>query len=81
LYSGENRRRVCLVITSLQIGQYFTDRSGIREQRQTYLSNRVFESYDAICEACCQVWRKLTAEAGRIRTIATRTWATIGQNP
>jgi hypothetical protein len=34
LYSGENRRRVCLVITSLQIGRYFTDRSGIREQRQ-----------------------------------------------
>jgi hypothetical protein len=33
LYSGENRRLVCLVITSLQIGQYFTDRSGIREQR------------------------------------------------
>ena len=29
-----NRRLVCLVITSLQIGQYFTDRSGIREQRQ-----------------------------------------------
>jgi hypothetical protein len=33
LYSGENRRRVCLVITSLQIGRYFTNRSGIREQR------------------------------------------------
>src|SRR4249920_1795216 len=34
LYSGENRRLICLVITSLQIGRYFTDRSGIREQRQ-----------------------------------------------
>src|SRR5512144_959180 len=32
LYSGENRRLVCLVITSLQIGRYFTDRSGIRGQ-------------------------------------------------
>lgn len=48
--------------------------------RQTYLSNRVFESYEAISEACCQVWRKLIAETGRIRTIATRSWATIGQN-
>jgi hypothetical protein len=34
LYSGENRRLICLVIRSLQIGRYFTDRSGIREQRQ-----------------------------------------------
>jgi len=49
--------------------------------RQTWLSNRVFESYEAICGACCQVWTKLTAETGRIRTIATRSWATIGQNP
>src|SRR5512132_1336484 len=35
LYSGENRRLICLVIRSLQIGRYFTDRSGIREQRQS----------------------------------------------
>src|SRR5512133_3603193 len=33
LYSGENRRLIGLVIRSLQIGRYFTDRSGIREQR------------------------------------------------
>ena len=34
---------------------------------QTYLSNRVFESYEAIRDICCQVWRKLTDENGRIR--------------
>src|SRR5512143_103226 len=34
LYSAENRRLVCFVIASLQIGRYFTSRSGIREQRQ-----------------------------------------------
>src|SRR5512132_2882757 len=34
LYSGENRRLICLVIRSLQIDRYFTDRSEIREQRQ-----------------------------------------------
>src|SRR5512147_1037491 len=27
LYSGKNRRLICLVIRSLQIGRYFTDRS------------------------------------------------------
>lgn len=48
---------------------------------QTSLSNRLFDSDEVLCEACRQVWRKLTAEAGRIQTIASRTWDTIGQNP
>lgn len=47
--------------------------------RQTYLSNRVFEGYEDIRETCCEAWRKLTAETGRIQSIATRSWATIGQ--
>src|SRR6202140_4040114 len=40
--------------------------------RQTWLSNRVFDNYAHICDACCQAWNKLTAEAGRIASIATR---------
>jgi transposase len=47
--------------------------------RQTYLSNRIFDSYDEILEACCEAWRRLEAETGRIRSIATRSWACIGQ--
>jgi transposase len=47
--------------------------------RQTYLSNRVFETYTAILDACQSAWRKLLDEAGRIASIATREWATIGQ--
>jgi transposase len=43
--------------------------------RQTYLSNRVFETYTDIVDAACDAWTKLTAEAGRITSIATRTWA------
>ena len=31
--SGENRRLVCFVISSLQVGTQFTAWSGIREQR------------------------------------------------
>lgn len=48
--------------------------------RQTYLSNRVFQTYTAILDACQDAWRKLLAEAGRIASIATRKWATIGQS-
>jgi hypothetical protein len=48
--------------------------------RQTYLSNRVFDSYDAIIDALCDAWRKLIADPTRITSIASRTWATIGQS-
>ena len=45
--------------------------------RQNQLSNRVFESYDAIVEACCHAWNALTAEKGRIQSITTRPWAAV----
>jgi transposase len=45
--------------------------------RQNQLSNRVFDSYDAIVDACCDAWNALTAEPGRIRSIATRAWAEV----
>jgi transposase len=44
--------------------------------RQNQLSNRVFATYDAIVDACCDAWRKLAVEPGRIQSIATRPWAT-----
>jgi transposase len=45
--------------------------------RQNWLSNRVFDSYEAIVDACCDAWNALIAEPGRIRSIATRPWASI----
>ena len=42
--------------------------------RQTYLSNRVFETYTGIVDAACDAWNKLLAETGRITSIATRKW-------
>jgi transposase len=43
--------------------------------RQNYLSNRVYESYKAIVDACCDAWNKLIATPSAIRSIATREWA------
>jgi len=45
--------------------------------RQTYLSNRVFDSYDAILDACAEAWNALLAADGRIQSIASREWATL----
>ncbi len=47
--------------------------------RQTHLANRVFENWEAIVDACCDAWNRLTAETGRIMSIATRNWVTTGQ--
>ncbi len=49
--------------------------------RQSYLSNRIFRDYDAIVEASSSAWNKLTAEPGRIASIATRSWTALGQDP
>ena len=47
--------------------------------RQNWLSNTVFESYDAIVDPACNAWRKLTAQPDRITSIGTRDWAHVGQ--
>ena len=43
--------------------------------RQNFLSNRVFADYRAIVDACCEAWNALIAMPDRIRSIATRDYA------
>lgn len=45
--------------------------------RQNQLSNRVFDSYDAILDACCDAWNALINDPARITSIATRHWAQV----
>jgi hypothetical protein len=47
--------------------------------RQNWLSNRVFEDYDAIVDAACDAWRTLIADPVRITSIGIRDWAHVGQ--
>ena len=47
--------------------------------RQNWLSNTAFDSYDAIIDAACAAWRKITAEPDRITSIGMRYWAHVGQ--
>jgi transposase len=47
--------------------------------RQTQLNNRVFDTYDAILDARCQVWKKLIVLPDVITSIGQRDWAIIGQ--
>ena len=47
--------------------------------RQTWLSNRVFDTYDAILDAACDAWNRLIDAPDRIKSIGTREWAYTGQ--
>ena len=48
--------------------------------RANWLSNRVFESYEAIIEAACEAWRHLLAQPRTITSIGLRDWAHVGQS-
>jgi transposase len=47
--------------------------------RQNWLSNTVFENYDAIIDAACAAWRNLIAQPETITSIGMREWAHVGQ--
>jgi len=47
--------------------------------RQNWLSNRIFEDYDAIIDAGCDAWNKLLAQPETIKSIGMRDWAHTGQ--
>ena len=46
--------------------------------RANWLSNGVFETYDAIIDVACDAWKKLIAKPETITSIGMRTWAHIG---
>ena len=48
--------------------------------RQNWLSNRVFETYEAVVDAACQAWNRLVARPEIIRSIGIREWAHVGQS-
>ena len=46
--------------------------------RANWLSNTVFEDYDAIIEAGCEAWNNLIDQPDTITSIGMRNWAHIG---
>ena len=48
--------------------------------RQNWISNTVFENYDAIVDAACDAWRRLIADPEKITSIGMRGWAHVGQS-
>ncbi len=53
--------------------------AGGGDLRQNWLSNRVFEDYDAILDAGCDAWNSLIAKPQTIMSIGIRDWPHPGQ--
>ena len=47
--------------------------------RQNWLSNLVFDSYEAVIDAACEAWNKLIKQPNTIASIGLRDWAHTGQ--
>jgi len=45
--------------------------------REDKLSAGIWDTYDAILDACCDAWNWLVGDPGRIRAISTGAWATV----
>jgi transposase len=43
--------------------------------RDNWLSNRLFDSIDALLDHCCDAWNKLAAQPWTIMSIGLRDWA------
>jgi hypothetical protein len=48
--------------------------------RSNWLSNRVFDTYDAIIDAACEAWMNLMKTPSTITSIGMRSWAHVGQS-
>ena len=70
------RLRVPNNITLLHLPPYSPELNPVENVwaylRGNKLSNRVFETCDAIVDACCDAWNWLTAQPKRITAIGTR---------
>ena len=42
--------------------------------RERFLSLRLFETTDAIIDACCDAWNRLTAEPDRLKSLCAHSW-------
>jgi len=45
--------------------------------RANFLSHRVWESYDAMVDACCSAWNALMRSPEQVTSITTRAWAQV----
>ena len=48
--------------------------------KERFLSHRLWTDYDAIVNAVCKAWQRVTSDAGRIKSLCSMEWATTVKN-
>jgi transposase len=65
-------------ITLLQLPSYSPELNPVERVwlylKERFLSHRLLADYHAIADAAAQAWNRLTAEAGRIRSLCSYPW-------
>jgi DDE superfamily endonuclease len=65
-------------ITLVQLPSYSPELNPVERVwlylKERFLSHRLLADYDAIADAACQAWNRLTAEAGRITSLCSYPW-------
>jgi transposase len=65
-------------ITPIRVPPYSPDTNPVERVweflKEKYLSQRLLNDYDAIADAACIAWNKLTAEAGRLTSLTWLPW-------
>ena len=68
-------------ITLLRLPPYAPELNPIENvweyMRGNQLSMRLWDSYEAIVDACCNAWNALVDDPDRVASITTRCWATV----
>ncbi|MFK0573178.1 IS630 family transposase [Endozoicomonas sp.] len=68
-------------LTLIPLPAYATELNSAEELwewlRDHDLSNQAFKCYDDIVNKCCDGWNNLVSEAGRLRSLCSRSWAIV----
>jgi len=82
-HQGGGRLRVPGNISLLHLPPYSPELNPVENVwaflRGNALSNRVYDTYDDIVDACCAAWNWFTAQPERVTSVGTRTWACVSQ--
>jgi len=70
----------CKNVTILKLPPYSPELNPVEQiwqwVKQKHLSNRVYENYDAIVDACCEAWNCFVDTPSLITQMCSRKWAT-----
>ena len=80
-HQASDRLTVPANITLLHLPPYAPELNPVENVweylRGNQLSLRLWNSYDAIVDACCSAWNAFIADAARVASVTKRDWATV----